>query len=110
MDNNNAKNKTSGAWRDQESRRDSDDADSYSRIRFSSTTTGNQSLGVGRANWQGANLIDWSRGDTSGKILKQLIEETRRELAHYIDEAEKLRERLQGLELLDEQLMEKTKE
>lgn len=106
----NAKNEAPGAWRDKERGGDSYNTNSSRRTGSSSKTARNQPLGTNRTNWQGADFFNWSGGGASGKILKQLIEETRHELIYHTEQVKKLSERLQGLEVLDLQLNQKTEE
>ena len=105
-----AKGKTSGRWRNKETSSNSSNCNGYSRVRLSSRAIGHQPLGVSGANWKEEDILKWAGGINRGKILDQLIEETRQELAHHVKQVEKLTERLQGLETLDRQLMQKTEE
>ena len=105
-----AKSKTSRAWRDKETGGNSDDSNCYSGAGLPSRAIGHQSLRISGADRKKENFLEWARGDSPGKILDQLIEETRQELAHHAEQVEKLAERLQGLELLDHQLTQRTEE
>lgn len=105
-----AKIKAPGTRRDEKVSRDSHDADRHSRVGLSSETARNQPFGVGRKDRSGGDFSDRPSGGNPGKILRQLIQEARQKLAHHLEEAEILEERLQGLEELEEQLNYKTKE
>lgn len=105
-----AKSETPRAWRDKEIGGNSDDSDSYSGIGLPGRAVGYQSVRISGADRKKENFLEWARGDSSGKILAQLIEETQQELAHHAEQVEKLTERLQALELLDHQLTQKTEE
>lgn len=104
----NGKGKAQGAWRDQEVGRNSNDSNSYKRIRCPSRTTRHQPFRTSRKNWKKFNFTKRPGGNTSGKIVDQLIEETRQQLAHHAEQVEKLTERLQELEALEHQLTRKT--
>lgn len=105
---NHAKNKAPGARRDEEVSGDSHDTDSYSRVGLSGKTARNQPFGVSRTHRTGPDFSDRPGGGNPGKILKQLIQEARQELSSHLQEIEILKERLEGLEALEEQLSHKT--
>lgn len=74
-------------------------------VRFEGKGSGNQSQRVNRAYGSQSCFFN-SRTANAGGILTQLIEETRQQLADNKVEGIKLRDRLQKLELLFDQLEE----
>jgi len=106
----NAENQTPRAWGDKEGSQHGSNFRSCQGARFPSEAVRNQPLRVNRTSWQGSNFSNGSGGSTPGGIVTQLIEESREQLAHHVKEVEKLTERLEGLEALQQQLMEKTNE
>ena len=101
----NAEIKTSGKRGNQEGNRNIDNPNSYRRPELSGGAIGHQPIRTSGANREAKDFAKWAGGVNSGKILEQLIEECREELAHHVSQVEKLTERLQGLEELDHQLV-----
>ena len=106
----NAQDKAHGTWRAQEASQPGINPRSCQGVGLSSQAAGYQSLGPGGTNWERRDFADRPGGNPPGGIVTQLIEETSEELAHHLEQAKKLTERLQGLKALDRQLKEKTEE
>jgi len=106
----NGKNEAHGTWRAEETGRYSLNFRGCQGIRLPGAAIRNQSLRVSRANREGSNFSNGSGDSAAGGILSQLIEETSNQLAFHLEQAEKLRERLEGIEALRQQLKEKTNE
>lgn len=106
----NAENETPRAWGDKENRECGSNFRSCQGAGSPSEAVRNQSLRVDRTSWQGSDFASRFRGSTAGGIVIQLIEESREQLDYHVKEVEKLTERLQGLEALQQQLIEKTNE
>lgn len=100
----NAKSETSGTRGNKEGSRNSNNPNSHRRSGLSSGAVGHQPVRTSGENWEAKDFAKWAGGFDPGKILEQLIEECREELAHHVGQVEKLTERLQGLEALDRQL------
>lgn len=103
----NAQDKAYEARGDQEASQFRIDPRSCRGIGLSSQATRTQSLRFGRTNWKRRDFSDWPGGGNSGGILDQLIGETSEQLAFHTNQAETLRERLEGLKALAQQLEEK---
>lgn len=108
----NAESKTLGVWRSQEIGWIEVDPDLSSRIGRSSQETGSQSLPVCRTDRSGANSRN-AAGGTTGKIVRQLIDEVKEQLV----ESKKTTIRLEGLmtqlenlEQLLQEIQEQSKE
>ena len=104
MEHTNAESKTSGTRGNQKGSRNIVNPNSHRRSELSSRAVGHKSFRTSGANREAKDFVNWVGGVNPGKILEQLIEECREELAHHVSQVEKLTERLQGLEELDHRL------
>lgn len=105
-----AENETPRAWGDKESSQHRSNSRSCEGARLASTAARNQPIRANRTIWQRSDFPNGFGGSTPGGIVNQLIEESREQLDYHVKEVEKLTERLQGLEALQQQLTEKTNE
>ena len=101
-----AQNKAPTARRNQKEGQSFFDSDQHQFTRFPSTRTGNQSLGGCREVEQRKGPEDKPRRYITGGILRQLIKETKDQLASLEQQREQLTNRLNQLCALYEQLQE----
>lgn len=106
----NAQDKAQRTRRDQEASQPRTNPRSCQGIGLSSQAVRAQPVGFGGTNRTRRDFSDRTGGNPVGGIVAQLIEETSEELAHHLEQAERLNERLQGLKALGQQLTEKIKE
>lgn len=100
----NAEDKALRAWGAKEKCGYVDHPNESRRIGCTSQEGWHKSVGINRTDWKRASHLCDSKGTDAGGILIQLIEETRQDLANHELEGLKIRDRLQKLELLFDQL------
>lgn len=99
-----AESQASGTWANQETRQCGSYSGQPGRSGQDSRKFRGESFAPGRNDWKGTSVACKSTSSSPGEIVEQLIDETRKELEVTELHANKLRERLNTLEGLSNQL------
>ncbi|BAZ32356.1 hypothetical protein NIES4074_48590 [Cylindrospermum sp. NIES-4074] len=96
--------------RNQENNYSQPDRDKCAGIGREGETPGDKQVAANRTNWEGQNLLGNARGAISGGIVERLIAQTRNQVEESEAHTAKLKQQLQELEELLEELTQSSNE